>query len=480
MDGPAERSWRPDLHPPDNRPGGRVHPPWHLLADRPVPEEAVVVGTTDAAVEAWLVEVGASVRHVETLEDLPSRADLVIVGDTVAASVDRAGLGRLARCCGGTGSLWLPGRQTGRRDRSLRDHGFAVRRWTGPGRQARGSPRTGVLACTSGRPDRPPSWLAEIGRGAGWDPDRGRWSLSTPDAYPSQKTVARLRPGAPGAGPSFVVKVTQHPRFNDRLANEAVRLRELHGACGGHSSRAPRVLGTARVGGLTAVVEEGLDGRPFLDVSPLTAECPHASDGVAAITAVAQATGTVGPGRHLADVVGTLVDPFVARNRPSPRVEAFLRSQVEVLASAPRVPTVMFHGDLGTWNLMVVDGTVRILDWESAVMAGPPLWDLAYFLRSYAVRSGRRRGRGRDRAITRHLVEGSSLTTAFDRWMRHHCRVVGIDRELVAPLFHTCWMHRAVKEGARLRPDQQGHYGPLCTRLVEERDAPGLRRLLAG
>lgn len=480
MDGSSSRLRRPEHHPTDNRPGGLVRPAWHLLLDRPEPERVLVVGGVEPSVEAWLADLGAKVRRLDRAAGRSTPVDLVIVGGDAAGSVGGSDLAWLARCCGSTGSLWLPGRRSSRRDRHLRELGFVVRRWAGPGRSTvHWTPSPGVVACARGAPDRPPSWLEEIGRRAGGNAGGGAWNMSTPRDYPSQKTVAHLRSRA-GGGRPLVVKVTQHPRFNDRLDNEARRLRELEVAARGAPARAPRAFGVTRVGGLAAVVEERLAGRPFLAVSRLAPDCGWAVDAVAAITGVGQATRTVGPGHHLAEMISPLVEPFIVRHRPPAAVAAFLRSQVEVLAAAPEVPAVMFHGDLGTWNLMVVDGRVRILDWESAEMPGPPLWDLVYLLRSYAVRSGRRHGRGRDRAITRHLLEGSSLTTAFDGWIRHYCRTLGLPRDLVAPLFHTCWMHRAVKEATRLRTDQAGHYGPLCIRLVEGRSAPGLRRLLGG
>ena len=92
--------------------------------------------------------------------------------------------------------------------------------------------------------------------------------------------------------------------------------------------------------------------------------------------------------------------------------------------------------------------------------------------------AGRRRGLDRDRAIRRHLMGSSSLAVLGADWVRGYGERLGLDRALVEPLFHTCWMHRAVKESLRLGPGQAGHYGPLCLRLVEHREAPGVRRLV--
>ena len=46
---------------------------------------------------------------------------------------------------------------------------------------------------------------------------------------------------------------------------------------------------------------------------------------------------------------------------------------------------------------------------------------------------------------------------------------------------YRCWMHRALKEATRLRPDRldDGHFAALVRLSLRERDAPGLRRLYA-
>jgi len=174
-----------------------------------------------------------------------------------------------------------------------------------------------------------------------------------------------------------------------------------------------------------------------------------------------------------------LVATFVDQQQPPASTAAFLEEQVAMLLAEPP-PTVAFHGDLGTWNLLVdQDDRVRILDWESAELHGPPLWDLYYFLRSFAVRSGRRRGLDRSRAIGRHLLGSSPIAHQAAAWVGAYCRRLGIAPQLTEPLFHICWMHRAVKERRRLHDGEPGHYGQLCLRMVEHRDAPSLRRLTA-
>lgn len=466
------RRWTPDP-PGDNHPTLVRWPRWRLLLDDPTPERVVVVGTVDPGVERWLDAVGARTRWIGEPHGLTGPADLVVLGPDIA--LDPRALVWLARTCGEHGAAWLPGPLSRRQAHALAAAGLAPGLALVPGARRRAP--TGVVVTRQGSGSRPPGWLAEVGAGVGWDPT-GPWSLALPGAYPSQKAVGLLRPATAG-GPGAVVKLAQDPRFDDRVRNEAVALRALAAAAPRFAAdRVPAVLGEVVVGGAAAVVEEGLWGRPLLAASTLRPDCPLAADAAAAATALAAVRPVAVPGARLAAQLDAVVDRFVAAHHPSTGVAVQLAEQVAVIAARPTVPAVVVHGDLGTWNLLVVDGRVRILDWESAAAAGPPLWDLAHLARSWAVRAGRRRGLTRDRAITRHLVDGSPLTDVLAAWFATYRARVGIDPVLGEALFHTGWAHRAVKEAARLGPGAPGHYGPLCARLLAARHAPGLRRLL--
>jgi Ser/Thr protein kinase RdoA (MazF antagonist) len=475
------REWAPDP-PGDNRPSLLRWPRWRLLLDDLAPASVLVVGEAEPGVERWLGSTSAQVRWVGGPRGLTRAADLVVVGaDAADAFTDRHALRWLVRSCAVGGTAWLPWDRTPRRERALAAAGFLRRQWlasTAAPRRLRMTSGAGVALSRLGPSDRPPQWLTTLGSSVGWDADAGSWSLSIPGAYPSQKAVAVLRPGAAGDA-AVVVKLAQDPRFDDRVQNEARALRGLADAAPAFTAaRAPAVLGELGVGGVAAVVEGALLGAPFLEASTLRPTCRLAADAAAAVTELAAATSTVVAGADLATGLADLHSRFVADQRPSRDAARELERQVGVIAARRTVPAVVVHGDLGTWNLVVVDERVRILDWESATVDGPPLWDLAYLMRSYAVRSGRRRGLSRMRSITRHLVDGSPLTSAMATWVRAYRDVTGIDPELAEALFHTCWMHRAVKESARLAPGSTGHYGPLCALLVAQRRAPGVRQLL--
>ena len=112
------------------------------------------------------------------------------------------------------------------------------------------------------------------------------------------------------------------------------------------------------------------------------------------------------------------------------------------------------HGDLAPWNLLRVEGGWALIDWESAMTAAPPFYDVFHHLvRSNAllgrpslneIRSGLR-GRG---------WVGSALRAYID----------GADLEDAEPRDH--FVEYLVDSGRRLHPEQ-----PDGRRLVGARDA---------
>jgi hypothetical protein len=109
-----------------------------------------------------------------------------------------------------------------------------------------------------------------------------------------------------------------------------------------------------------------------------------------------------------------------------------------------------------------------------------PLWDLFYFLRSYVVGSGKKMGLVDNLTSFRRLfLEESSFSPLVIGSVDSYCRRTGVPRSFVAPLFYTCWMHRALKEAARLKPGMlhRGHYFQLLSLCIEQPTAPVLQQL---
>ena len=59
---------------------------------------------------------------------------------------------------------------------------------------------------------------------------------------------------------------------------------------------------------------------------------------------------------------------------------------------------------------------------------------------------------------------------------------IGLDPGLIEPVFHTCWMHQALKEATRVAPDRVhgAHFNRLLRLGLDRRSAPVLHRLFEG
>lgn len=509
----------PDGAMADNSREGLACPPWLFLLDRVDPGRVLCVGPADAVAARWFADQGIVVREVAPAavlagDPVESGAyDLVWVTQAGARVLARDdSVARLRQASTLRGELWsVTGGGPEVEDR-LRRAGYASVRWviptsesTDPGDGIDATPagairylpssgsskrprlprfnrsgvnqRMGLVAGVQVRDNRPPAYAHDLAVRAGLDLSEHRWALWSRGDYPSQKAVMYLLP-AGEAQPDAVVKVTRHPRFNSRLDNEHLMLSRVEAVGGPSAARAPKPRFHGSAGPLRVVGESAFNGTPFLSISSLDAHCRLAADAAEGITELGRATARPVTGAAVGGPLQEVLGRFRRLFGPSAEADRELQRHVDRIGAEPELPAVLFHGDLGTWNMMVADGAVRFLDWESAEEVGPPLWDLAYFIRSYAVQSGRRRGQSRSRAISRHLVGASDVTEAAGRWIEGYRRTLGLAPELVAPLFHTCWMHRAVKESGRLAKGSRGHYAELCLRLVVEHDAPGLRTLV--
>lgn len=333
---------------------------------------------------------------------------------------------------------------------------------------------------------RPPRYLVDAAAAAGLSLDGYRWALSAPGRYPSKKVLLFLfPPGAPS--PRYIVKLTRDPRFNARLENEWRALTLLSGRepAGG---AVPEPVFVGQEGGLLFVCETVLDGERFRRRTTARPDCSLAPAFVDWLVdlGIETADGDGAPAREVAATLAPLLQRFITTYAPRPDHQAFLADQLALLGDHPgTVPLVFQHGDAGMWNLLVdARGRLGVLDWEAADPRGAPLWDLFYFLRSYGVWIGKvsnARG-GALEAFERHYLHDSELGRLLGAAVARFCTGAQLDRRLVEPLFYLCWMHRAVKEASRLPSSRvrRGHYANLLYRCMDQRHAPGLRRLFDG
>jgi len=350
----------------------------------------------------------------------------------------------------------------------------------------RANGRRAVLFSADARVDlaNPPAYLRALATEAGLPLDGYRWGLWAGGQYSSRKVLFYLFEGVQ-ATPRYLVKLVRDVAFNPRLENEARALCQLHALGFGKQHLLPQVAFSGCAGDLSVVGETLVEGAPFLSRTALSPTCPLAQAAVAWLTDLGTETVTWQPAQAVASALEQLFERFQALYHLPDAERDFLAGQIARLGETEQpFPLVFQHGDPGPWNMLVApDGRIALLDWESAETQGMPLWDLFYFLRSYALNVSRTQGiSNRLAGVTRHFLAESPLSAWIVETVHHYCAQVGVGSQYVEPLYYACWMHRALKQATLLSPQRlaQGAYLQLLRRSIAEPDAPTLRRLFTG
>jgi hypothetical protein len=420
---------------------------------------------------------------------LLARAAVVFADADADAGEDAAPTGDTA--------LWLaPGSGEVRQAAALGDaRTAAFLRGAGPDRAGRTPLRRAVrrLVRRSPRGERagslstlrggaPPAYVREIAAAAGVDVTGCTAGLSAPSEYASRKAILFLFDGPAATAPRWVVKLTRERHLNARLENEWAALTCLRDAGIGDAATLPRPAFAGEHAGLALVGETAVEGAPLRTRTSATADCPLAGAGLRWLLDLGERSAAPSAGAgDVAAALGDLRDRFEAIYDLAPAERTALDGLLDRIAAAGPIPLVFQHGDPGTWNVLVTAaGRPVFLDWEAFERRGMPLWDALYFARSHAVTVGRAAGaRDAMQAIHRGWLQDGPLMGDLASAVAAHCAAIGLQRDLVEPLFVTCWMHRALKEAGRLTPGrlQRGHYAALLRLALEQRDAPGLQRL---
>ena len=344
--------------------------------------------------------------------------------------------------------------------------------------------RSGGGAAVEGVPvSECPEYLQAIAAEAGINVGDYTYALSARGRYNSNKVVFFLFSRRSRAL-EVVIKMTRSPEFNHRLENEYQVLARL--GMDGYVDQAsfPEPLFLGHHKGLALVALKAIHGRPFRTQTRATPDCPLARGAIEWITQLgtASATRTAASSADVGDVLRRMFDSF--RNIYDLRAEEeeFLAEQVDVLSrSGAVIPLVCQHGDPGTWNILVSgDGNrITMIDWEAGELEGMPLWDLLYFFRTYASWVSRQQGRGSGRSAFGDVPMSTELHSVLVDVVERYRAGVRLDRRLIKPLFYACWMHRALKEAARLTETslQDGRYLGMLRMCIEQRNAPVLRAL---
>jgi hypothetical protein len=326
-----------------------------------------------------------------------------------------------------------------------------------------------------------PAYVHEVAASRGRDLTGWDWGVAARGDYDSQKVLVLLRP--PGSDePRALVKVTRSEVHRARLENEALTLDRLS-AMPVAAGRAPEPWFAGRHAGRAVLGTSMIDGVPFTTRARWDADCPHLGDAAGWLTELGAATRVETPAATVAGALLALLNRFERVYRPSSAERAALRERFEAVGRiGSPIPAVLQHGDPGIWNLLV-DGTGRtvFLDWEAAEPDGLPLWDLLYFVRSYAVAASRRTGvRDRLEAASRHLLDASPLGDRLVTAVEAYRERVGLPVRAVEALIYGCWVHRSLKEASRMAPERvaDGQFVRLIRRMLAQPDAPTLARLV--
>jgi hypothetical protein len=84
-------------------------------------------------------------------------------------------------------------------------------------------------------------------------------------------------------------------------------------------------------------------------------------------------------------------------------------------------------------------------------------------------------------SFSQHFLEPSPLHELLSAALKRYCAGAGLEAETIAPLFYTCWMHRALKEATRLQTAAlaSGAYFNLLRLCIEQRNSPALTSIFS-
>jgi hypothetical protein len=317
---------------------------------------------------------------------------------------------------------------------------FADRRWKRLRNRAVGSlagrdalPRLGTVVAVSAAHDRPP-FLVTAARE--WTAGPTDWFLiaGQGDDF-SRGAFLLFEPGA--AEPSWALKFGRLPIALPAFDSEERGLQLAARAGPLVSAHAPRQLARFECHGLSCSVETAARGTRLLAV------LESASTRGERVRVVERLCA------WLLEVARETAQPPAALAAERDRLATEVVPEWEVPAGLveelPPVPAVFAHHDLGSWNILVEDGDFTVLDWEDAVPAAFPLWDLWYLLTdAAAVLDGARAYDERLGHFVR-LFRGDLETSAlvFD-WTRRTVSALDLPADAVGTIATLGWLHHGL------------------------------------
>lgn len=347
--------------------------------------------------------------------------------------------------------------------------------------------RRGVLASVSRDAasflQGPPQYLCELAYENGIDITHHRWGIVASGDYSSRKVLCFLF-SEHESKPEYIVKMVRHPRFNARLENEVRALTLLRQMDQIDLDTIPQIAFAGHHAQLAMVGETHLGGTPFRQRTTYREDCLYGNEAINWIAQLGEASAASASidAREVGESLQYLLSRFQTIYPLLPDESAFLEQQLQHFYDAEyAIPAVFQHGDPGTWNMLVQDnGKLAVLDWEAAEPTGLPLWDLFYFLRSFAAGAARKEGiTDRIQGFRKHFLGDTGINRLVNEATWHYAERIGLAPQFVQPLFYSCWMHRALKEATRLTPKKiaKGHYFNILRLCIQQHDHTAFQRL---
>jgi hypothetical protein len=291
----------------------------------------------------------------------------------------------------------------------------------------------------------------------------------------STSKVVALTFEEPDPQPRLAIKYARVPEAAEGLAREAATLQAVERMRAGGVAGVPQVRFFHEQAGLCAVGETAVTGRPLLALlqpNTFRSLALQATDWLARFAGrprpVARASWwprLVGPAlTDFSDAFGEAID------------SRLWQATLARLGALGDLPLVCEQRDFSPWNVLVAgDGTLVILDWESAELQGLPALDLIYFLtylaffHDGAIRSGRYR-----EAYRAALNPASATGAVMAECLERYAGQVGISCAALQPLRLLAWLIHARSEYRRLvadagrQPDSAALASSLFRSLWEE------------
>ena len=281
-------------------------------------------------------------------------------------------------------------------------------------------------------------------------PARFSWLLITPVAsYGSARHLVLILLDRASTRPVLVAKLPRLAGDHLYLEHEVVALRAAQAARPSGFDSIPRVVATGEVSGRRLLVETALDGR---QMTPAFLRRRFEAC-TAAVTEwlIEFHQATADPrGVNVTALLDRPLEDFAPMLIRTNEDEWLVRRTRAILAPLcdARLPAVFEHGDLFYPNLLLHDGSIAVLDWETGEPRGFPAGDLFFFLGCAAFA---RASQADDDVDVGPFDEAFFPAASWTRpFIRRYVEALGLDCALLTPLFIAFWTRFVVTKAARM------------------------------